>query len=69
MMIRERCLDAAYSQNELAEVSSTMSNNNDIELSNSDDCEKYINQFIQEVPLRRAEIGQGTSLKGLAESA
>ena len=63
MMIRERCLDAAYSQNELAEVSSTMSNNNDIELSNSDDCEKYINQFIQEVPLRRAEIGQGTVIK------
>lgn len=40
-----------------------MSNNNDIELSNSDDCEKYINQFIQEVPLRRAEIGQGTVIK------
>jgi hypothetical protein len=53
-----------YSQNELAGVSSTMSNNNsDIELSNSDDCEKYISQFIQEVPLRRAEIGQGTVIK------
>ena len=46
-----------------------MSNNNDIELSNSDDCEKYINQFIQEVPLRRAEIGQEPSLNRLAESA
>lgn len=40
-----------------------MSNSNYTELSNSDDCEKYINQFIQEVPLRRAEIGQGTVIK------
>ena len=40
-----------------------MSNNSDIELSNSDDCEKYVNQFIQEFPLRRAEIGQGTVIK------
>ncbi len=40
-----------------------MSNNNDIELFNSDDCIKYVNQFIAEFPLRRAEIGQGTVIK------
>ena len=40
-----------------------MSNNNYTELSDSDDCEKYINQFIQEFPLRSAEIGQGTVIK------
>ena len=40
-----------------------MSTNSDIELSNSDDCEKYVNRFIQEFPLRRAEIGQGTVIK------
>ncbi|MEK5773423.1 pirin family protein, partial [Acinetobacter variabilis] len=40
-----------------------MSNNNDIELFNSDDCTKYVNQFIAEFPLRRAEIGQGTVIK------
>lgn len=40
-----------------------MSNANDTEISYSDDCEKYINQFIQEFPLRRAEIGQGTVIK------
>lgn len=40
-----------------------MSNNSDIELSDSDDCEKYVNQFIQKFPLRRAEIGQGTVIK------
>ena len=40
-----------------------MSNSNYTELSDSDDCEKYVNQFIQEVPLRRAEIGQGTVIK------
>ncbi|WP_336930953.1 pirin family protein [Acinetobacter tandoii] len=40
-----------------------MTNSNYIELSDSDDCEKYINQFIQEFPLRSAEIGQGTVIK------
>ncbi len=40
-----------------------MTNTNYTELSNSDDCEKYINQFIQDVPLRSAEIGQGTVIK------
>jgi len=40
-----------------------MSNSNYTDLSHSDDCEKYINQFIQEVPIRRAEIGQGTVIK------
>ena len=40
-----------------------MTNANYTELSHSDDCEKYIQQFIQEVPLRRAEIGQGTIIK------
>ncbi|MGY5394467.1 pirin family protein [Acinetobacter sp. NigerLNRRAM0016] len=40
-----------------------MTNSNYIELSDSDDCEKYINQFIQEFPLRSAEIGQGTIIK------
>ena len=40
-----------------------MSNSNYTELSNSDDCDKYIKQFIQEFPLRNAEIGQGTLIK------
>lgn len=40
-----------------------MTNSNYTELSNSDDCEKYVNQFIQEFPLRSAEIGQGTIIK------
>ncbi|NOJ68830.1 pirin family protein [Acinetobacter indicus] len=40
-----------------------MTNANYTELSHSDDCEKYIQQFIREVPLRRAEIGQGTVIK------
>lgn len=40
-----------------------MSNTNDTELSHSDDCEKYVNQFIQNFPLRSAEIGQGTVIK------
>ena len=40
-----------------------MTNNNYTELSHSDDCEKYVNQFIQEFPLRSAEIGQGTVIK------
>ena len=40
-----------------------MSNSNYTDMSHSDDCEKYIDQFIQEVPIRRAEIGQGTVIK------
>ena len=40
-----------------------MSNANYTELSNSDDCDKYISKFIQEFPLRSAEIGQGTVIK------
>ena len=40
-----------------------MTNTNYTELSSSDDCEKYINQFVQEFPLRSAEIGQGTVIK------
>ncbi|WP_180058903.1 pirin family protein [Acinetobacter sp. YH12227] len=40
-----------------------MTNANYTELSHSDDCEKYVNQFIQEFPLRSAEIGQGTVIK------
>src|SRR5574344_1452418 len=40
-----------------------MSNSNYTELSNSDDCDKYVKQFIQEFPLRSAEIGQGTLIK------
>ena len=40
-----------------------MTNNTDTEISHSDDCTKYINQFIQEVPLRHAEIGNGTVIK------
>lgn len=40
-----------------------MTNTNYTEISHSDDCEKYVNQFIQEFPLRRAEIGQGTVIK------
>lgn len=40
-----------------------MSNRNTTEISHSEDCEKYTSQFIQDVPLRRAEIGQGTVIK------
>ncbi len=40
-----------------------MTNSSYTELSNSDDCEKYVNRFIQAFPLRRAEIGQGTVIK------
>ena len=42
-----------------------MTNTNYTELSSSDDCEKYINQFVQEFPLRSAEIGQGTVAHGV----
>ncbi|WP_038345836.1 pirin family protein [Acinetobacter sp. A47] len=40
-----------------------MSNNNDNAISDSKDCEQYINQFIQEFTIRSAEIGQGTVIK------
>ena len=40
-----------------------MTNNTYTEVSHSDDCAKYINQFIQTFSLRRAEIGQGTVIK------
>lgn len=40
-----------------------MTNNTYTEVSYSDDCAKYINQFIQTFTLRRAEIGQGTVIK------
>ena len=40
-----------------------MTNTNYTELSKSDDCEKFINQFIQDIPLRSAEIGRGTIIK------
>jgi hypothetical protein len=39
-----------------------MSNNNDYDISDSKDCETYINQFIQEFTIRSAEIGKGQSL-------
>lgn len=40
-----------------------MSTNNSNELFHSEDCIQHANQFIQEFPLRRAEIGQGTVIK------
>jgi quercetin 2,3-dioxygenase len=40
-----------------------MTNTNYTELSHSGDCETYINQFIQNMPLRSAEIGRGTIIK------
>ena len=40
-----------------------MTNSNYTEISNSDDCEKYVNQFIQDFPIRSAEIGKGTVIK------
>ncbi|MCU4419603.1 pirin family protein [Acinetobacter bereziniae] len=40
-----------------------MTNTNYTEISNSDDCEKYVNQFIQDFPIRSAEIGRGTVIK------
>ena len=40
-----------------------MTNNSYTEISHSDDCAKYVNQFIQTFTLRRAEIGQGTVIK------
>lgn len=40
-----------------------MTNNSYTEVSHSDDCTKYVNQFIETFQLRRAEIGQGTVIK------
>lgn len=40
-----------------------MTNTNYSEISNSDDCEKYVNQFIQNFQIRSAEIGKGTVIK------
>lgn len=40
-----------------------MSNTHDVDISNSDDCEKYIEQYMQDFPLGNAEIGQGTIIK------
>lgn len=40
-----------------------MTNTNYTEVSHSDDCEKYVNQFIQDFPIRAAEIGKGTVIK------
>lgn len=40
-----------------------MTNNTYTEISDSEDCIHYTNQFIQEFTLRRAEIGQGTVIK------
>ncbi|NHC03321.1 pirin family protein [Acinetobacter sp. 187] len=40
-----------------------MTNSNATEISHSDDCEKYVNQFIQDFPIRAAEIGKGTIIK------
>ncbi|MDM1785159.1 pirin family protein [Acinetobacter bereziniae] len=40
-----------------------MTNTNYTEISNSDDCKKYVNQFIQDFPIRSAEIGRGTVIK------
>ncbi len=40
-----------------------MTNTNYTEISHSDDCEKYVNQFIQDFQIRSAEIGKGTIIK------
>ncbi|OTG63863.1 pirin family protein [Acinetobacter silvestris] len=40
-----------------------MTNANYTELSDSDDCEKYVTQFIQDFTIRSAEIGKGTVIK------
>lgn len=40
-----------------------MSHANSDELSFSEDCIQHINQYLHEVPLRSAEIGQGTIIK------
>ena len=40
-----------------------MTNSSYTEISHSDDCEKYVNQFIQDFQIRSAEIGKGTVIK------
>ena len=40
-----------------------MTNTNYTEISDSQDCESYINQFIQDFQIRSAEIGKGTVIK------
>ena len=40
-----------------------MTNTHDTEISHSDDCEKYVNKFIQDFQIRSAEIGKGTVIK------
>lgn len=40
-----------------------MTNTSYTEISHSDDCEKYVNQFIQDFQIRSAEIGKGTIIK------
>lgn len=40
-----------------------MTNSTYTEISHSDDCEKYVNQFIQDFQIRSAEIGKGTVIK------
>lgn len=40
-----------------------MTNTNYTEISDSQDCESYINQFIQDLQIRSAEIGKGTVIK------
>ena len=40
-----------------------MTNTNYTAVSNSDACERYVNQFIQDFPTRSAEIGRGTVIK------
>ena len=40
-----------------------MTNTHDTEISHLDDCEKYVNKFIQDFQIRSAEIGKGTVIK------
>jgi hypothetical protein len=49
--------------NSIGKESDIMSNNNDYDISDSKDCETYINQFIQDFTIRSAEIGKGTIIK------
>jgi hypothetical protein len=46
-----------------------MNNNNDYDISDSKDCETYINQFIQDFTIRSAEIGKGTTLNVHCQAA
>lgn len=40
-----------------------MTNNNDTGISDSDDCKKYVNEHIQQFPIRSSQIGKGTVIK------